>query len=307
MTTQTNLALIWASSGGTTPVSDIKYQTGWVAEIPTYQNFNFQVQTTDKNILHFAEESSFDWQGDINYEVGARVKWANINYRCIVANINEDPSSDTNNNYWVTGDIVGTGALTEEEGFKIKLKPRTVGTWIGQDQTIVNGFPLTGYFTAGTTKNWGFGNKAGEMVVVDFGVGTSTSPDGRDVDKDGANTFRLFHEGHLPTVSEVTDAIEEAPQDGKLYARRNKTWVEVTSTTVSATPPSPIRGAGQGWYNTVDGMQYTDVDDGDSVQWVPSSPSTLPANIPYDNTVSGLTAADLKQAIDELKALIDNI
>lgn len=301
MTAQRNLGLIWAKNGGTTSVDDTKYESGWVAEIPTYQNFNWQVQTLDQNVLHYAEFNTFDWIATIIYQVGAKVLRSGVVKTCITTHSGQDPNSDSTHSYWVSGDIVGTGTLTEEEGFKISLPARSDATWSGQDQTIVNALPITGYFTTGATKNWGLGNRAGEMVVIDFGTGGVT-PDGRTI---ASNAKRLFHEGHHPTVDEVTDAVEEAVEDGKLYARKDGQWIEVTTTTVSVNPPAPVRGAGQGWYSLADGISYVDIFDGDSSQWVPTSPSTLPSNIPYDNTTSGLSATNLQSAIDELKALID--
>ena len=73
MTTQVNLEQIWALSGGVTDPGDIKYTTGWVAGIPTFQNFNFVLQNHSKNILALAESGKFTHQLDINYKQGTRV------------------------------------------------------------------------------------------------------------------------------------------------------------------------------------------------------------------------------------------
>jgi hypothetical protein len=310
MTAQRDLGLVWALNGGTTPTGDTKYQDGWVAEIPTYQNFNYMVQGLDQNILHLAEFNGFDWQNDIGYKVGARAFENGTYWLCITDHTNQQPSTDTTNSYWVSGSALGSFAnLSETDGFRIELSERSVNTYLGQDQTIVNTLPLTVYQTTNdTAKNWGLGNQSGELVALD--LGTDTSPDGRDLTKGGDNSFRLFHEGHFPDISEVENGVEEADSDGKIYGRNNGTWVEVTTTRVSDSPPPPVRGAGQGWYNLGDGQTYVDIDDGTSQQWVPVSPPAIPEYSSDKVTFvssTGLSATDVQSALDELKTLIDNL
>lgn len=71
MTDQINLNLLWASGGGATPLTSTKYENGWIAEIPTFQNFNYMLQGLDQNVLHYAESSSFVWEPAISYkEIG---------------------------------------------------------------------------------------------------------------------------------------------------------------------------------------------------------------------------------------------
>lgn len=297
MTTQRDLGLVWASSGGTLPVDQSKYESGWIAEIPTYQQFNYMVQGLDKNILHFAEESSFDWQDNINYAVGSKAKRNGTVYLCISASINNDPATDSTNSYWVSGESSGDiSFLKETDGHRFDFGTKSSNSWVGQEQTVRGKTPMTAYFTDDNTKNWALGNYAGEMVLMDLGNSTDTIPDGRNINKTGPNTSRIFHEGHLPDVSDVTGGVEEAPSDTKLYARQginsnSGQWIEVTTTTVSDEPPPPLRGAGQGWFNLENGQLYIDVDDGDSTQWVPSSS-------PYIPDLNDLNQAALDQKAD---------
>ena len=66
MTTQDKLSELWASTGDTgTDVTAIKWGTGWVEEIPSFQNFNYVLQVVDGNILHLAEEGTFDWESGL--------------------------------------------------------------------------------------------------------------------------------------------------------------------------------------------------------------------------------------------------
>ena len=310
MTDQINLGLIWAKNGGVTAVPEVKYESGWVAEIPTYQNFNYMVQGIDQNLLHLAEYSSYVWQGNINYKVGSKVLSSDGRLMtCVQGNIDQDPMTDSTGSYWVEGRHIGADpdVLTKADGLLVELTPRTGNLYNGQDQTVVNNLPLVVLeTTSGTTKNWAVGNVGGEVTVSD--LGTSGAPDNRDLSKGQGNTHRVFHEGHLPTASEVVGGVEEAPTNGKLYARKGLTaasgeWVTVTSTSVTNEPPPPTSGAGQGWYNLADGRFYVDINDGDSSQWVPASPPMVPvsaaSNVTYDDTVNDL-GSTVQEAISTL-------
>lgn len=300
MTQQTNLGLVWAKNGGVTPVDNTKYESGWVAEIPTYQNFNYQVQTTDKNILKYAEEGVYDWEAIISYKPGARVIVAGKRYTCKANALNKNPTTDTSGSFWVEGWLVGNSftGLRKTDGSKIELAVRPNRDWTGQDQTIVNLNPMTAYVTTDTSKNWAISNVDGEMTVVDLGTTSgSLSPNGANLVKGAGKTFRLYHEGFKPTVSDVAGGVEEAPADGKYYARvglsgTSGQWVKVTTNQVSATRPKPAVGSGMGWYNLEDGTYYIDIFDGDTSQWVPASPPMIPirdaSGIGFEPKTSGL-------------------
>jgi len=306
MTDQINLSILWAATGGTTPVSTSKYQDGWVSEIPTFQNFNYMLQGLDQNMLHLAESSSFDWEAAINYKAGAKVLRAGIPYVARVDNLNIDPTTDTNNNTWVTGMIVGAdfANLLETDGSKVEVGARTGNLYTAVDSAVVNSMPLIELRTTGATfDNWAVANITGELVASNLG---KTGPDGRSLAKDAGNSHRLFHEGHLPGVSEVPGAVPEAPVDGKLYARigtspTSGTWTPVTSTVVQSAPPPAVLGAGQGWYNLDDGLFYVDINDGDSSQWVAACPPVIPRLADPIRSVMGSASRNVVMTPNPLK------
>ena len=303
MTNQVNLDLVWASGGGSTDPGDTKYQLGWISEIPTYQNFNFVLGSLDGNIKANAEKGNWDYEATITYQPGASVRTAaaGIVYYCHAVTTGNEPTADTNNNYWSTTPIYGVAptSSTAKRGFELNSVSKTITTWEGQDVTVANAIPLIAFETSSVSEdNWLLGNLAGDMVVVD--AGTVASPDSRNI---AANAYKIFHEGHLPLVSEVVDAVEEAPVDGKSYARTNSAWTEVTSTKVQAQPAPTIAGAGQGWYNLDDGQLYIDVNDGNSSQWVPANPPQIPISsaigVAYDDSVSGI-GTNVQTALDTI-------
>ena len=126
MANQINLDKLWASSGGITDTGDVKYDTGWVEEIPTYQNFNFLLNALDNNVLYLAENGNFDWQPEINYNVGARVVDAGYTYSCLADNIGEKPSTDTHNSYWTLGVAIGKTAPRFASRCSQQQKPKHI-------------------------------------------------------------------------------------------------------------------------------------------------------------------------------------
>lgn len=283
-TLQENLDKVWALSGGVTNPGDAKVAQGWIAEIPTFQNFNYVLQALTKNNLSLAEKGSWAWQAGIDYEPTAVVNKNGIVYKCVTAHLGsnpQDPELDTTNSYWVFGAVFGNvdpSTLSVEDGVLLQnMNPRSGLTWSGQDMTIQNETALINLKTDNAgTGNWLFGNVAGSLVAVD--VGTLTSPDNRSLALSESTVHKIYHEGNKPVQADVAGTIPSNPVDGKLYGRRDGNWVEVTGTTVSDEPPPPVKGIGNQWYNLLDGKLYVDINDGDSSQWVPANPPVIPAD-----------------------------
>ena len=312
MTTPTGLELVWANAGGTTDPGNAKYQLGWVAEIPTFQNFNHVLQALDKAKLSYAEADVYPWQDLIAYAVGAKVERADIRYTCITAHNDsagtdpQDPTLDTTNSYWATGILLSAEAnavLSQEEGLKLdRINKRTSKTvWQGNDTTLNNETAVLALNTPTVADdNFLFANVQGKIVVVN--VGNKTIPDGTTSLLPAVNTnaHYVFHEGNQPDVSQVTNALVKNPEDGVLYGRRDGNWVKVTSTTISTAPPPPIEGDGSMWYNLDDGTTYVDINDGDSSQWVPSSPPVVTKGI-----IDDLSQAHDVKTLLEMSAITD--
>ncbi len=294
MTNQVNLDLVWAQTGGVTDPGDTKYSTGWVAEIPTYQNFNFVLQNQSANLLALAEKGEFDWQNNIAYKPGTKVKGSDgIFYSCITPTTNNNPVNDSTQSYWVTGALFGKisqDTLDSTKGIFVKEvgAGRSATTWAGNDITIEADNALIALNTSSSTKNLVLGNVSGSLVVVD--VNNTSTPDGRSIALTDSSVYKVYHEGFKPTVSDISGAVPMNPQNSRVMARLNSNWVETTSTQVAASPPPPVLGNGGGWYNLDDGQLYIDVDDGDSSQWVlanpPIIPDVVPAVLKFDQVIS---------------------
>jgi len=286
MTTQVDLNKIWAVTGGATDPDILvpgKYEDGWEVEIPTYQHFNYVLQNLTKNILVGAEQGCHNWQGNITYLPGARVIASNgIIYTSVYTGSGLDPTFDVTGTFWTKGQAFGNILpvnVLSRQGVHIKeiYTRLSATTWDCTELTISGQSAVMQYNTDNVaSKNWLLGNVTGEMVVVDVGAGSEVIPDGSSYAIAEPHVYRLFHEGHKPIQTEVSgtipDAVGSISDDGKMYARRNGTWISVTTTVVSDEPPPPVLGNGAGWYNLADGQFYVDIDDGTSSQWVPGNP-----------------------------------
>lgn len=315
-TLQQNLSEIWAESGGTIDPGAAKYATGWVAEIPTYQNFNYVLQTTTKNILSYAEADIFEYEQDISYSPGARVRKAGIVYYCIEPALNIDPATDTNKFNWTNAPTIGAVPTLDDRLKGMHLDAVDVTpkeTWTGNAMTITGVRPSIALNATGAFDNHILCNQGGFLSTIN--TGTVEVPDGRTTtDKDTGQVYKIFHEGFPPNNNQV-GGLDDAPDDGAIYGRQNASlvpggsmsWQIVTGTTVQTDPPPPVFGGGSGWYNLSDGIHYTDINDGDSSQWVPSNPSSVPEAeaIPFDNTGTSVTASTMQDAIVQLAARLD--
>lgn len=311
MTDQVNLNLVWAFTGGTTDPGNTKYETGWISEIPTFENFNYVLQALDVNTLALAEKGNWDWQADIAYKAGASVRLASgVIYYAHADSTNQDPAADALGDYWSTTPFYGAsfGNRLGKGGLQISgAVPRTNNTWTSNDQTISDNVnSLIGLYSSAAVDNWLIGNISGFPSVVN--VGSATSPDGRGISQAEAGTYKLYGEHNKPVVGDVAGAVEEAPDDGKQYARVGTSattgnWVAVTSTTVSNDVPPTVLGEGAGWYNLADGQFYIDINDGDTSQWVPASPPVIPqvdaVDVDYDDSANGI-GSNVQEAIDVL-------
>ena len=70
-------------------------------------------------------------------------------------------------------------------------------------------------------------------------------------------------------------------------------WIEGSggsSTIIASAPPHAATGSGDAWFNLNDGKTYTDVNDGDSSQWVLENPPVVP-DYGVDEALENLSTA----------------
>ena len=238
MTTPVGLNLVWADAGGTTDPTDSKYQLGWVAEIPTFQHFNYVFQTLDKAKLCYAESDIYPWQDLIAYGLGARVRRGDRIFRCKLAHNDsaganpQDPLLDTTNSYWISGEVFSGksdayASVLQKEGVKLDEVNTRVSTnlWEGNDLTITNKNAVIALNNTDVAhSNLLLANVRGMLVVVD--VGNTIEPNDQDLMASAnANAFNVYHEGNKPKVADIEGALEDAPANGLSHSRKDNNWV----------------------------------------------------------------------------------
>ena len=254
MTDQQSLPSVWASDGSGVEVVDAaKYSSGWVAEIPTYQNFNYVLQTTTKNILAYAERNSYQWEDSINYSIGAKVTDNDTHtYYAFQDSYNSDPSVDVAGpkNSWKRAPNFGeTPTITDRDtGLHLNnVDTNTTAAWSQQSQTVTAFRPSVALVTTTATDNHVIMNDAGFLSTLN--TGTTSVPDGRSATGNAEGLYRIYHEGYPPEAG-----VGEVPQDNIVYGRQYKStdseayWVPTSGTIVANACPNPVRGAGQGWF-----------------------------------------------------------
>jgi len=87
----------WAESGSTTNPGAAKIVLGWIAEIPTFQVFNWLLNRIDTFLQHINEQGVASWDNATLYVEGAKVLASdNANYKLPIGagtSLNEDPTA----------------------------------------------------------------------------------------------------------------------------------------------------------------------------------------------------------------------
>lgn len=264
--TQLNLGFMWGEDGAITDpdaadVTRANYKQGWLAEIPTMQEFNFVLNALDNNTLYLAEHGRFAYDADIDYNEGAMVhSGARTFYSKTNSNLG---NSVFNKNFWVEGwcyGDVGMSAYVNSQGLLLS----NIGTfssntlWEGNDITVKSALPIVAFESTNASDNWLLGNIEGEMCVVN--KAGLTFPNNSSIAKAQSTTYRLFHEGHAPTQAEVSGTIPEAPSNGNSYSRSNGQWV-VAASGLSDAPSDGSQYARKdaGWEKVADAAQAGDM------------------------------------------------
>lgn len=98
-----NLNVIWADAGDKIKPDDSKIRTGWLAEIPTRQNFNFLDGRQDQFNAHVNQRGIAEYDPTTEYLAGKSYTQGSdgVIYFCYSTDITGiDPVTDTTNTYW---------------------------------------------------------------------------------------------------------------------------------------------------------------------------------------------------------------
>jgi len=107
----TSLGIIWADGGDKIKPSDDKIQTGWLAEIPTRQNFNWIDNRQDQFIAHVNQHGIAVWDQYTSYvALKSYTQGSNsVVYKAKQDSLGQDPTLDTANMYWEEAFVTAEG------------------------------------------------------------------------------------------------------------------------------------------------------------------------------------------------------
>ncbi len=260
MTDTIQLSKVWSSTGTATDPGDTLYETGWLAEIPTFQKMNHVLSALDSNMLNQAERGHSSWDAEVTYVAGARcyhagsmwtatVNWA-LGVEPLIAN-----------DSWSQGTYLGDAPANHTIDYGLMIDDihhtsDSLTAWNKNDITLRSQLPKLFFWTTGGSDNWVMGNSNGEMVL--YNAGATTSPDGSAMTPAAAS--RLFHEAHPPIQSEVAGTIPDSPANGSFYARRDNNWEIVPGGMADApSDGSPYVRQDAGWVAAQDGASVGDM------------------------------------------------
>lgn len=133
-----NIANIWASSGASTNPGASKTNLGWIAEIPTFQNFNWWMNRVDQMLEHLEKNGVAAWSASTTYLVdGLALGSDGVLYQAVISQSGNDPTVDAGTNW---RSLVCDGDFTATGGYVIfNSRPALIVQWgttnVGADLT----------------------------------------------------------------------------------------------------------------------------------------------------------------------------
>jgi len=173
MTAKPDVNVVWAEAGDTTDPGVPKQQLGWIAEIPTFQIFNFELNRQGSFNAHVNEEGTPVWDALTDYPVGGRAKGSTgLIYKSnLTPNIGNDPASDDGTNWVCLEDVQVWNAITSFGNLQVVkgsdglLYTSQIPSNVGNDPTsdAVNWNPATGTPAGG---NWLGPETSGSVLIA---------------------------------------------------------------------------------------------------------------------------------------------
>jgi hypothetical protein len=133
---------IWASGGAIVEPSDVKKQTGWIAEVPPHQWENWAQNRQDQFIAHVNQRGIPAWDALSNYEAGGLSYTQGSDgkiYKSVAASgpttTVQDPTTDATDTYWEIA-FSDAGSLTETSANALYLRQDNNGSDVDNAATF---------------------------------------------------------------------------------------------------------------------------------------------------------------------------
>lgn len=118
-----NLSYIWADTGEKRQPSNAKILTGWVAEIPTFQDFNWLDGRQDHAIAHINQHGIAMWDAQTEYQANKSYVMASDGsiYEATQTSINVEPTA--NPTHWRVAFWGSRNTTVDTNGFIKEASP----------------------------------------------------------------------------------------------------------------------------------------------------------------------------------------
>jgi len=100
--TKPDMTYVWASGGSKTAPSNVKIQTGWIAEKPEFEKMNWIQNRQDGSLAYIFQMGVPEWNSAVEYQYSATyksyVQRNGVVYKALQVGTNKDPASEAA--YW---------------------------------------------------------------------------------------------------------------------------------------------------------------------------------------------------------------
>lgn len=141
-----NLTRVWAdqaAGGDVVDPGDPKFDAGWLAEIPTYQNFNFLQQLFTQGLAYLNQQGVGVWDTNTTYPAVFGLAKGSTNgfiYQSVVEQAGNNPETDDGTN-WI---LWSTDYSAMKSGRKNLLDNPEFAVWVnGETFSITTLIPIT--------------------------------------------------------------------------------------------------------------------------------------------------------------------
>lgn len=231
-----NINIVWASGGDRVAPDAAKIATGWLAEIPPRQYFNYIDWKQDQFIAYSNQLGIPEWDNNTEYQANKSIVQGSngVVYQCLVTHTNSDPITDTGGRWRRTAieDAPATGQqyvrrnnawqVIDSTAFAPAVHTHPMSQIIGLENALNNKLSVTG--TTPTLNSTGgielrLSSGASSFNYLRGVVGGSNS---WYVGKpDGMSSTPRFHSYETGTTLSLGDNVE-ANKD--IYVSGSRVW-----------------------------------------------------------------------------------
>lgn len=181
ITKPTDINKIWSSGGDIIAPSDTKILSGWSAEIPPRQYFNYIDNKQDQAIAHINQYGVAQWDSVTEYQANkSYVQGATDGkiYLCVATHTNQNPETDVSDTYWKLAFAENSTTYTKAEvDAKTTIASTAQVQALANNTALVTPLRLSEAFKGGNqnVSQTGYQKLPGGIILQWIATNTSTT------------------------------------------------------------------------------------------------------------------------------------